>query len=85
MPHESTFSRAFAEFAAIELPQFVHEALIRDTQKDRLVGHIVRDSTAIEARERFAEKPLKPAEPKFKSWSRKEQEEECAEGAQNTA
>ena len=55
VPHESTFSRAFAEFAAMELPQFVHEALIASTQKDRLVGHIARDSTAIEARERFAE------------------------------
>jgi hypothetical protein len=31
VPHESTFSRAFAEFAAMELPQFVHEALIRET------------------------------------------------------
>src|SRR5207302_5507373 len=46
LPHESTFSRAFAEFAEMELPQFVHAALIRDTQKDRLVGHIARDSTA---------------------------------------
>jgi hypothetical protein len=41
----------------MELPQFVHEALIATTQKDRLVGHIVRDSTAIEARERFPETP----------------------------
>jgi hypothetical protein len=71
LPHESTFSRAFAEFAAMELPQLVHEALIQDTQKDRLVGHIVRDSTAIEARERFAEKPPEAPKPKFKSWSRK--------------
>lgn len=55
LPHESTFSRAFAEFAAMELPQFVHEALIRATQSARLVGHIARDSTAIEARERFPE------------------------------
>jgi hypothetical protein len=55
VPHESTFSRAFAEFAAMELPQFVHEALIADTQKGRLVGHISRDSTAIEAREHFPE------------------------------
>ena len=53
VPHESTFSRAFAEFAAMELPQFVHEALLGDTQKNRLVGHILCDSTAIEARERF--------------------------------
>src|SRR5260370_4139993 len=54
LPHESTFSRAFAEFAQMELPQFVHEALIRETQKDRLIRHIARDSTAIKARERFA-------------------------------
>ena len=40
----------------MELPQFVHETLIRETQKDRLIGNIARDSTAIEARERFPEK-----------------------------
>ena len=55
VPHESTFSRAFAGFADMELPQFVHEALIVATHQDRLVGHIARDSTAIEARERFPE------------------------------
>ena len=55
VPHESTFSRAFAQFAEMEFPQFVHEALIANTQKDRLIGHIARDSTAIEARERFPE------------------------------
>jgi hypothetical protein len=57
LPHESTFSRAFAEFAYSELPQRLHEALILDTQRDRLIGHISRDSTAIEARERFDELP----------------------------
>jgi hypothetical protein len=40
VPHEATFSRAFHEFARMELPQFVHEALIRQTQQDRLIGHI---------------------------------------------
>jgi hypothetical protein len=58
VPHESTFSRAFEEFARMELGQFVHEALIRETQKDRLIGHIARDSTAIEARERYPEMPF---------------------------
>jgi len=57
LPHESTFSRAFEEFAGMQLPQFVHEALIRQTQQDRLIGHIARDSTAIEAREHFPETP----------------------------
>jgi len=58
VPHEATFSRAFDEFARMELPQFVHETLIRETQQDRLIGHIIRDSTAIEARERFPRKPV---------------------------
>jgi hypothetical protein len=59
LPHESTFSRAFDEFAEMELPQFVHAALIAETQKDRLIGHIARDSTAIEAREHFPETPAR--------------------------
>lgn len=61
IPHESTFSRAFDEFARMELPQFVHEALIGETQRDRLIGHIARDSTAIEARERYPETPAQTA------------------------
>ena len=61
VPHEATFSRAFDKFARMELPQFVHEALIRETQQDRLIGHIARDSTAIEARERFPETPAQRA------------------------
>src|SRR5689334_1298728 len=60
VPSESTFSRAFAEFADSALPSRLHDALIEDTHADRLVGHISRDSTAIEARE----KPVKSAEPK---------------------
>jgi len=60
VPSEATFSRAFAEFAASELPTRLHEALIKATHQDRLVGHISRDSTAIAARE----KPVKVAAPK---------------------
>lgn len=59
VPSESVFSRAFAEFADTQLTQRVHEALIRKTHQDRLVGHISRDSTAIEARE----KPVKKDQP----------------------
>jgi hypothetical protein len=60
VPSEATFSRAFAEFAASELPTRMHEALIVATHKERLVGHISRDATAIEARE----KPVKVEAPK---------------------
>jgi hypothetical protein len=59
VPSEATFSRAFAEFARSELPGRMHEALIKQSHKDRLVGHISRDATAIEARE----KPVKTAAP----------------------
>jgi hypothetical protein len=55
LPHESKFSRAFAEFAGTELPQQLHEAVIAATQQQRLIGHIARDSTAIPVRERFPE------------------------------
>jgi hypothetical protein len=69
VPHESTFSRAFAEFAEMQLPQFVHEALIRETQKDRIIGHIARDSTAIAVRETVKETARQRA-PKQKSKAR---------------
>jgi len=69
LPHESTFSRAFAEFAQMQLPQFVHEALIRETQKDRIIGHIARDSTAIEVRETVTE-TARQRTPKQKSQAR---------------
>src|ERR1700732_1477169 len=59
LPSEATFSRAFAEFARSALPCRLHEALIKRSYEDRLVGHLSRDSTAIEARE----KPVKTAAP----------------------
>lgn len=52
LPSESTFSRAFAEFARIGLPARAHEALIRKHLGESVIGHIARDSTAIHARER---------------------------------
>ena len=64
VPSEATFSRAFAEFATSALPSRLHEALIQDTHADRLIGHISRDSTAIEAREKPAKSDKPAAEPK---------------------
>ena len=56
VPSESTFSRAFAEFSESQLSERVHEALIQNYQSERLIGHISRDSTAIEARETAVKK-----------------------------
>ena len=66
VPSEATFSRAFAEFATSALPSRLHEALIQGTHADRLIGHISRDSTAIEAREKPAKSDKPAAEPKRK-------------------
>jgi hypothetical protein len=52
VPEEWVFSRAFAEFSRQELATKVHEALVIEFQSERLIGHISRDSTAIEAREK---------------------------------
>lgn len=53
VPSESTFSRAFADFARRRLPEHIHEALVRLTHQNIVIEHIARDSTAIEAREHF--------------------------------
>ena len=64
LPSESTFSRAFAEFAQSELAQQIHAALVRGELGEKLVGHVSRDSTAIAGREKPARKPPKPVPPK---------------------
>lgn len=57
IPHESTFSRVFNEFTKTELPQRVHENLIKTHRAETLVGHISRDSSAIEGNEKPVPKP----------------------------
>jgi hypothetical protein len=71
VPEESVFSRAFSEFARTEFAQRVHAALIQRTQGERLVGHILRDATAIEAREKPASKPPAEAAPRARRLHRK--------------
>ena len=63
IPSESTFSRAFTEFAEMRLGDKVHEAMVGQVAKPGLVGHISRDATAIEGREKPVAKvrPPKPA------------------------
>ena len=43
VPAESTFSRAFAEFAAQNLPERVHEHLVCDGLHGHILGHVARD------------------------------------------
>jgi hypothetical protein len=75
LPSESTFSRAFAVFAADELPQQIHERMVKTHAGPKLVGHVSRDSTAIEAPERPARKPAPvPTPPRKRGRPRKGEE-----------
>ena len=56
LPSESTFSRAFAEFAVQGLGRVVHEGMVESYLKKELIGHVSRDSTAIAGREKAAKK-----------------------------
>ena len=63
LPSAPTFSRAFAAFAAHELPQQIHEHMVQTHAGPKLVGHLSRDATAIEAPERPVTKPTPVALP----------------------
>jgi len=61
IPSESTFSRAFAEYAQGCLPQKIHEAMVKAYCGEKIVGHVSRDATAIETREKAAKKQQEEA------------------------
>lgn len=77
IPSASTFSRAFAQFAESELGDRVHEALVKKHAGDKVVVHLSRDSTAVEARETPAKKP-KPVEKEKRKRGRPKKGEEVA-------
>jgi len=60
VPSESTFSRAFAEFAKAGLGTLVHDALVKEHLNTELIGHVSRDSTAIVGREKPVKKAKQP-------------------------
>ena len=66
IPDASTFSRAFAEFADSHLPELVHKRLIENYRSDLLIGHVTRDATEIEAREKPQARTPKPKKAKRK-------------------
>ena len=74
IPSEATFSRAFAEFSERALSERVHEALIKQTLGDHLAGHVSRDATAIEAREKPRPKPRRKGDERRKEQRRLERQ-----------
>lgn len=76
IPSESTFSRAFDEFSESQLPELIHESLINTHLGGRVIGHISRDSTAIQGREKpeVKEKEEEPPVPKKRGRPKKGEE-----------
>jgi hypothetical protein len=69
IPSESTFSRAFEEFAEGRLPEHVHKKLIKESYEGVYAGHVTKDSVPVEAREKAKkkqrdERPKKNGRPK---------------------
>lgn len=75
IPSESTFSRAFEEFAKDSLGNKVHEALVKKYLSEDVFWHVSRDSTQIDAREKPAPKPEAEPKPKYRRGRPKKGEE----------
>ena len=78
LPSEATFSRAFEEFAEGRLAERVHEVLVKEHLGSELIGHLSRDGTAIEARERPAQTKTAAGTPAPTAQSALVQEDEGA-------
>jgi hypothetical protein len=66
IPSESTFSRAFEEFSCGGLGEKIHEAMVKQHAGPKLAGHVSRDATQIDAREKPFRKDPKKAQRKPK-------------------
>ncbi len=56
VPSEATFSRAFSEFAKLNLLGKIHGTVVEENYDDKIVGHASMDSTAIIVREKACRK-----------------------------
>jgi hypothetical protein len=56
IPSLATFSRAFSEFSQGQLPIKIHAAMVKEQCGTKVAGHVSRDATAIEVREKPAKK-----------------------------
>lgn len=84
VPSEATFSRAFKEFAVLELPDAIHKALVTEHLGDKIVGHSSLDSTAIKGREKSCRQNT-PKSKEKKKRGRKSKAEKAAMAEQELA
>lgn len=71
VPSGPTFSRAFQEFAKLNLLENIHGILVTENYEDKLVGHASMDSTAIIGREKACRKNTSKKNSKPKKRGRK--------------
>lgn len=64
VPSESTFSRVFAEFSKQDLGRIANDCMVKEYLGKELVGHVSRDSTAINGREKAVKKVKEPKPPR---------------------
>jgi len=76
IPSESKFSRAFKEFSLTNLPDRVHQALIKELYVDKIVQHSIKDSTNIEVREKSIKKSPAKERRKIKDQERRRKKKE---------
>jgi len=75
VPSEATFSRAFGEFAKLNLLDKMHGAVIEENYDEKIVGHASMDSTAINGREKACRKNTPKKAQKKKKRGRKSKAE----------
>jgi len=85
VPSEATFSRAFKEFAELNLLDKMLETVVKENYKKKLVGHASMDSTAINGREKFCRKNTPKKAKKKKKRGRKSKAELAAMKEQELA
>lgn len=74
LPSQATFSRAFEEFSKSRLAELVHKNIISEYLSDQLIGHVSRDSTAINAREKPHKESVEEQPPKKRGHPKKGEE-----------
>ena len=79
IPSESKFSRAFKEFSKMKVIEALLDRVIGQYHGDRIIGHVRRDATEIDAREKASKKP-KSADKEVKAVPRKRGRPKKGEG-----
>lgn len=73
IPSEAKFSRVFKEFSDCSLPEKVHQALIKEVYKNKIIGHVVKDSTPLKCRDKPLKKLNKTIRKKLKNQRQRRQ------------